>query len=100
MTVSNAEKNLLLAQDNAAAHLQYDLQHEVRDVFEVQGVATSGSKTPAFEFHGRLLAAPDAVLTTVEQRFRPFGYTPFLHRKDDTDLLLSLIHISEPTRPY
>ena len=98
MTVSNAEKNLLLAQDNAAAHLQYDLQHEVRDVFEVQGVATSGSKTPAFEFHGRLLIAPDAALTTVEERFHPFGYTPFLHRKDDTDLLSAVPGIAEAGR--
>ncbi|MCA9869273.1 MAG: site-2 protease family protein [Anaerolineae bacterium] len=98
MTASNAEPTLLLAQENTTAHLQYDLQHEVRDVFEVHSAATSGSKTPAFEFHGRLLVAPDVALTTLEERFRPFGYTPFLHRKNETDLLSAIPGIAEAGR--
>ncbi len=65
MTASNAEPTLLLAQENTAAHLQYDLQHEVRDVFEVHSAATSGSKTPAFEFHGRLLTDADAAILEI-----------------------------------
>ncbi|MCB0236034.1 MAG: hypothetical protein KDG58_17755, partial [Anaerolineae bacterium] len=95
MTASNAQQTLFLDQDNAAAQLQYELQQEVRDVFDVQGVATSGSKTPAFEFHGRLLTDADAAITVVQERFHPFGYTPFLHRKNETDLLSAVPGISE-----
>ena len=98
MTASNAQQTLFLDQDNAAAQLQYELQQEVRDVFDVQGVATSGSKTPAFEFHGRLLTDADTALIVVQERFHPLGYTPFLHRKDETDMLSAIPGISEAGR--
>lgn len=90
MSANNLEQALVLNTENVAARAQQALHAAIHDVFEVRRVIGGGGKEPAFEFHGRLLTAPDAALTVVQERFQPLGYTPFLHRADQTDRLTAV----------
>lgn len=99
MTAGNAEQALSLVSDNVAAARRVDLEQTLRDVFEVDSVVSDSGKDPAFEFHGRLLAAPDAALSRLQERWLPLGYTPFLHQVNGADRLTAVPAVPKTGRP-
>jgi peptidase M50-like protein len=53
------------------------LRRNVEDVLAIRERAVQG---PIIQFRGDLRVEPDLALDVLVQRFRPFGYTPFLRR--------------------
>src|SRR5712691_4256448 len=75
-----------------------ELGPELHGVFEVEQVRAEGH---ALAFGGRLLQSPAAAITSLQPRFRSFGYTPFLQASGGTTWVRALpfVEVEVPSRP-
>jgi hypothetical protein len=75
------------------------LRLQVQDLLAVRNQEVRGS---AFAWGGELLVAPGLALTVLEQRFKPYGYTPFIGRERDQVWVqaLPLGSMEERSRPW
>lgn len=67
----------------------------------VLAVAQVRAEGHALAFGGRLLQSPDAAITSLQPRFRSFGYTPFLQASDGLTWVRALpfVEVEVPSRP-
>jgi membrane-associated protease RseP (regulator of RpoE activity) len=75
-----------------------ELGPELHGVLEVEQVRAEGH---ALAFGGRLLQSPAAAITSLQPRFRSFGYTPFLQASGGTTWVRALpfVEVEVPSRP-
>ena len=74
------------------------LRHEIEDMFVVKEQEARGV---TLRWGGELLMAPARALPIIEQRFRPYGFTPFLKREKDVIWIEAapLANVVARTRP-
>jgi len=75
-----------------------ELAPQLSGVLAVEQVRAEGH---ALAFGGRLLQAPQAAITSLQPRFRSFGYTPFLQASDGLTWVRALpfVEVEAPSRP-
>src|SRR5713101_2759909 len=75
-----------------------ELAPQLSGVLAVEQVRTEGH---ALAFGGRLLLSPEAAITSLQPRFRSFGYTPFLQASDGLTWVRALpfVEVEVPSRP-
>jgi len=75
-----------------------ELAPQLSGVLAVEQVRTEGH---ALAFGGRLLLSPEAAITSLQPRFRSFGYTPFLQASDGLTWVRALpfVEVEAPSRP-
>jgi len=78
--------------------VQEALRREIEDVLVVKESAARGL---ALRWSGTLLVEPARALTTIEPRFQPYGFTPFLKREGDVTWIeaLPLANVVARRRP-
>ena len=78
--------------------VQEALRREIEDVLVVKESETRGL---ALRWSGTLLVEPARALTTIEPRFQPYGFTPFLKREGDVTWIeaLPLANVVARRRP-
>jgi membrane-associated protease RseP (regulator of RpoE activity) len=75
----------VVAYDDVVSHLQAELT----DIMAVSKVTVSSGGARELEFSGRLLCEADAALERLLTRFERYGYTPFLRRRGEQDMVLA-----------
>src|SRR5262245_18675618 len=72
-----------------------------RDIEDVLVVKESEARGLVVRWSGRLLVEPSQALTTIERRFRPYGFTPFIKRDGDLTWIeaLPLANVVAQRRP-
>ena len=75
-----------------------ELAPQLSGVLAVEQVRAEGH---ALAFGGRLLQSPQAAVTSLQPRFRSFGYTPFLQASDGLTWVRALpfVEVEAPSRP-
>src|SRR6266704_3055229 len=75
-----------------------ELAPQLSGVLAVEQVRAEGH---ALAFGGRLLQSPPAAITSLQPRFRSFGYTPFLQASDGLTWVRALpfVEVEAPSRP-
>src|SRR6266702_2884656 len=75
-----------------------ELAPQLNGVLAVEQVRSEG---PTLAFGGRLLQSPPAAITSLQPRFRSFGYTPFLQASDGLTWVRALpfVEVEAPSRP-
>jgi membrane-associated protease RseP (regulator of RpoE activity) len=75
-----------------------ELGPQLQGVLAVEQVRAEGH---ALAFGGRLLQSPAAAITSLQPRFRSFGYTPFLQASGGTTWVRALpfVEVEVPSRP-
>jgi membrane-associated protease RseP (regulator of RpoE activity) len=75
-----------------------ELAPQLGGVLAVEQVRAEGH---ALAFGGRLLQSPQAAITSLQPRFRSFGYTPFLQASDGLTWVRALpfVEVEAPSRP-
>jgi len=78
--------------------VQEALRREIEDVLVVK---ESEARGLALRWSGTLLVEPARALTTIEPRFQPYGFTPFLKREGDVTWIeaLPLANVVARRRP-
>jgi membrane-associated protease RseP (regulator of RpoE activity) len=78
--------------------VQEALRREIEDVLVVK---ESEARGLALRWSGTLLVEPARALTTIEPRFQPYGFTPFLKREGDATWIeaLPLANVVARRRP-
>jgi Zn-dependent protease len=74
------------------------LRHDIEDLFIVKERQVQGS---TLRWGGELRIAPARALATLVERFRPYGFTPFLKHQSDLTWIeaVPLARVTAPRRP-
>lgn len=65
------------------------LQSQLSDVLSINDVQVLQAPDRSISFSGRLLRAPDEAYSVLRERFQSLGYTPFLRRQGENQVVIA-----------